>query len=62
LSILDNHSEAVRALDKSGIATAKMECALRQVISSLETLGDDGWSEAPYLLRECRRALDYEPA
>lgn len=58
MSILNDHSEAVRVLTKAGITIAAMECALRQVISSLETLGEDGWSEAPYLLRECRKALE----
>jgi hypothetical protein len=57
MSVLNNHAEAVRALTEAGIAIAAMECALRQVIKSLETLGEDGWSEAPYLLQECRKAL-----
>jgi hypothetical protein len=58
MSAPNGYDEAVRALDKAGTAIVKMEWALRQVISSLEELGEDGWSEVPYLLRECRWALE----
>ena len=31
--------------------------ALRETQNSLETLGEDGWSEAPHLLRLVRAAI-----
>jgi hypothetical protein len=33
----------------------------RDTLSSLETLGEDGWSEAPYLIKAWRRALENKP-
>jgi hypothetical protein len=61
-TIFSSHSEAVRALHKAKRQIAEMKSALQQVISSLETLGRDGWSEAPYPLQECRKALPTQRA
>lgn len=40
-----------------------MKIVLKEAISSLETLGDDGWSEGPYLLSAagCSRAAKTSP-
>ncbi len=35
----------------------RLRTVIADVLSSLETLGEDGWSEAPYLLHECRTVL-----
>ncbi len=39
------------------LAYRAMVSVLKEVILSLETLGEDGWSEAPHLLRICRGAV-----
>jgi hypothetical protein len=38
---------------------AEKDLALNEVIDALKTLGEDGWSEAPNLLRVCRKARSW---
>lgn len=44
-------------------ALGERNYALLQVIDALEKLPSDGWSEGPYLLEICRKAVNfvYEP-
>lgn len=45
-----------QALDAAGVIE-DLIAALGEVISSFETLGVDGWSEAPHLMNICRAAI-----
>jgi hypothetical protein len=49
--------ELIEEIYRKQAENEQLRAALTQVISSLETLGEDGWSDAPYLLRACRKAL-----
>lgn len=57
LAAQNNSSHLTNLLLKERATNAELVAALREVVSSLETLGEDGWSDAPHLMSVCRAAI-----